>query len=145
MAGEATLLLVEDDEAHVELVHEALATAQLVNPVDVARDGDEAIAYLEGVANQERPLPVFTLLDVHLPGRSGLDVLAWIRAQPRLHAMPVIMLTASEEDHDIDRAYELGANSYLTKPVGFTALVDVVRTVGLYWVVLNRPPSASRR
>lgn len=143
--SEATILVVEDDPGHAMLIQEAFGAAQLANPLHVVSDGEEAIAYLEGTGpytdRDAHPLPVLVLLDIHMPKRSGLDVLEWMRGEPDLKRVPVIMLTASEDDGDIDRAYELGANSYLIKPVGFDALLDVVRTLGLYWLVVSRLPS----
>lgn len=145
---DATILVVEDDPGHAMLIQEAFAAAQLANPLHVVSDGEEAIAYLEGTGpyadRDTHPLPVLVLLDIHMPKRSGLDVLEWMRGEPELKRVPVIMLTASEDDGDIDRAYELGANSYLIKPVGFDALLDVVRTLGLYWLVVSRLPSQQR-
>ncbi|MGH3443316.1 MAG: response regulator [Nitriliruptorales bacterium] len=139
------ILVVEDEPQHATLIRAALDTSHVVNPVVVASDGDEAIAYLSGdgeyVDRTRHPLPALVLLDLHLPRVSGLDVLGWMKTQPEVRRLPVIMLTASQDDDDIRAAYDLGANSYLVKPVGFDALLDVVKGLSLYWLVLNRPPA----
>ncbi len=138
------ILVVEDDPQHARLISIALERSQVVNPVRVAGDGQEARTYLAGEEGfddrTEHPLPTMVLLDIHLPRMSGLELLGWMKQQPGLRRLPVIMLTSSEEDEDISEAYELGANSYLVKPVGFDALLDVVRSLSLYWLVLNQPP-----
>jgi CheY-like chemotaxis protein len=139
-----TLLLVEDDPNDIVLTQRAFAQASLVNPLRVVRDGEEAVNYLAGRPPYEDrtryPAPSLILLDLKLPRRSGLEVLEWIRKQPDLEAVPVIVLTSSQETHDIERAYELGANSYLVKPVGFSGLLEMVKAIGAYWVLLNRAP-----
>ena len=84
------------------------------------------------------------LLDLKLPRRSGLEVLAWVREQPALRRLPVVVLTSSRESVDVNRAYDLGVNSYLTKPVGFEALIEMVKNVNLYWLVLNENPELPR-
>jgi CheY-like chemotaxis protein len=139
------ILVAEDDAQHRLLIRAALAAAKLANPVRLVSDGDAAIAYLAGdgdYADRHRhPLPVLVLLDVHMPGASGLEVLAWMRAEPgSLGQIPTVMLTASDEEADIDAAFATGATSYLVKPVGFDALLDVVRGLGLRWVLLGEKP-----
>lgn len=136
------ILVAEDDAQHRLLIRAALAAAKLANPVQLVTDGDAAIAYLAGGganANRDQyPLPVLVLLDLHMPGASGLEVLAWLRAQPgRLGQIPTVLLTASDDEADIDGAFAAGATSYLVKPVGFDALLDVVRTLGLPWMLLD--------
>ena len=139
-----TILLVEDDPNDVLLTQRAFAQASLVNPLRVVMDGDAAINYLAGRAPYDDrtryPIPSLILLDLKLPRRSGLEVLKWLREQEDLKAIPVIILTSSQQSQDIDRAYELGANSYLVKPVGFDGLLDMVKAIGMYWVLLNRTP-----
>lgn len=138
------ILVVEDDAQHALLVRATFTAANLVNSVQVVGDAEKAIAYLGGqgpYADRVRhPLPIAVLLDINLPDRSGLDVLAWMREQPALRSIPVVVLTASEEDADLDRAYAVGADSYLTKPVGFDALLDVVRGLGLRWQLVGSHP-----
>ncbi len=139
-----TLLLVEDKSNDVLLIRRALGKAGIANPLQVVGDGDQAVAYLAGdgpFADRERfPLPGVVLLDLKLPRRSGLEVLEWLRGQPGLKRLPVVVLTSSAESRDINRAYDLGANSYLVKPVDFDALLQLVKGLGLYWLVLNAGP-----
>ena len=144
-AGTGTILLVEDDENDLELFLRAYTKARIANPMQRAAHGDEAVAYLEGTGKfadrTAHPLPVLVLLDVKLPRRSGLEVLAWIREQSGLKRLPVVMLTSSRDSGDINRAYDLGANSYLVKPVAFESLLELVRSLNIYWLVLNQQPN----
>lgn len=144
MTESNVILLVEDDPNDVALVERAFRKAKIVNPWRVVEDGDRAIAYLAGEGEfsdrQKFPYPALVLLDLKLPRRSGHEVLKWIRREARVTDLPVVVLTASEEDADLRRAYELGANSYLKKPATFEQLRDMVETVGLYWMVLNVRP-----
>ncbi|HYE97758.1 MAG TPA: response regulator [Planctomycetota bacterium] len=139
-----TLLLVEDDPNDILLIQRALAKGNLVNPMRIVRDGEEAISYLSGQGDFSRrdrfPLPSLILLDLKLPRKSGLEVLEWLRNQPDLRRIPVIVLTSSRESADISRAYELGANSYLVKPVDFDGLLEMVKAIGVYWIILNKVP-----
>ena len=135
-------LLVEDDPDHVLLIQRAFAKAGLVNPLRIVRDGEEALDYLAGrgaFADRSRhPLPSLVLLDIKLPKRSGLEVLEWLRGQETFRTTPVVMLTSSGESNDISRAYALGVNSYLIKPVLFDDLLAMVKSAGMYWMILNR-------
>jgi CheY-like chemotaxis protein len=134
------VLLVEDDPDDQVLIRRAFTKARLRNPLVLARDGDEAVAYLSGDQRQN-PLPVLILLDLKLPRRSGLQVLEWLRGQPGpLGRTPVAVLTSSRQNTDVDQAYDRGANSYLVKPVDLDGLLELVKTVGLYWTVLNEAP-----
>ena len=139
-----TILIVEDDPNDVALIKRAFRKAKLVNPLQVVTDGEAVIAYLGGQApyddRQRYPLPVIVLLDLKLPLKSGFEVLQWLRMQPKLRRLPVVILTSSSETPDINMAYELGANSYLVKPVAVDALADIFETLGLYWLVLNEKP-----
>lgn len=147
-ATAAPILLVEDSPDDALLIQRAFRKANLANPVQLVRDGDEAVAYLSGATPYEDrgrfPLPVFMLLDLKLPRRSGLEVLAWLRQEPAVRRLPVVVLTSSRESVDVNRAYDLGVNSYLTKPVGFEALIEMVKNVNLYWLVLNEKPELPR-
>lgn len=138
------ILLVEDDENDVLLLRRAFAKAKVRNPVRVVRDGEEAVAYLSGdgeYADRRRyPEPVLVLLDLKLPRLSGHEVLEWIRSDDRFRRLPVVVLTSSREPQDVSRAYDLGANSYLVKPGGFDSLLEMVRTLGVYWMILNEQP-----
>ncbi|HEX9711276.1 MAG TPA: response regulator [Actinomycetota bacterium] len=140
------ILVAEDDPQHAELILEAFSAAKIANPVLVCKDGAEAIAHLSEEALQPGAdgVPSLLLLDLHLPRRSGLEVLEWVKDQRHLKFVPVVMLTSSREAEDMTKAYELGANSYLVKPVGFDALVQVIRTLGMYWLVLNQKPAPER-
>jgi len=134
------LLLVEDNPDDVELTLRAFKRANLANPVTVVRDGVEALAFLfpeEGVARAI--LPRVVLLDLKLPRVNGLEVLARIRANERTKRLPVVVLTSSREEPDVQKAYELGVNSYIVKPVEFEKFAAAVGDVGLYWLVLNQP------
>lgn len=145
MTPAQTILLVEDDPNDILLIQRAFRKANLTNAVlQILTDGDTAVAYLSGVgeyADRDRyPLPMVILLDLKLPRRSGHEILAWLRQQPELKRLLVVVLTSSNHRSDIDQAYDLGANSYLLKPVGFSALVEVVQALNLYWILLNQKP-----
>ena len=139
-----TILLVEDDPNDVLLIRRAFGKSDVANPIQVVGDGEEAIAYLSGrgpCADRERyPLPVLLLLDLKLPRKSGFEVLEWLRQQRGLKRLPVAVLTSSAETPDINRAYDLGANSYLVKPVRFEGLLRMVQTLNLYWLIINEKP-----
>ena len=147
-ATASPILLVEDSPDDALLIQRAFRKANLANPVQLVRDGEEAVAYLSGAAPYDDrgqfPLPVFMLLDLKLPRRSGLEVLAWLRQESAVRRLPVVVLTSSREAVDVNRAYDLGVNSYLTKPVGFEALIEMVKNVNLYWLVLNESPDLPR-
>jgi CheY-like chemotaxis protein len=133
------ILLVEDNPDDVFFLQRGVAAARLVNPIAVAEDGDVAMRWLQRVVDAEERVPIVVLLDLKMPRCSGFDVLKWIREQklPTLRHVPVVVFTSSRQDPDIQRAYELGANSYLVKPVQIEALTDMVRTLGLYWAMMN--------
>lgn len=131
--GGPPVVVVEDDESSRELIVRYLAELRLCNPVCVAEDGQRAVDVLDGLQRS----PALVVLDVNLPGRSGLEVLAWIRQHPRLAAVPVVMLTGSSELDDVDRAHELGISSYLVKPVGFSAVQDVLIRLAVPWMLLT--------
>lgn len=145
MSAEAfNILLVEDDPNDVLLVQRAFRKGNLSAAVHVASDGQQAEDYLAGrdgySDRAQHPLPALVLLDLKLPRKSGHEVLAWLRAQPVLKRMPVVVLTSSRESPDITRAYELGANSYLIKPVIFDDLVELMKRLNFYWRLTNQPP-----
>ncbi len=143
--NKATILLVEDEPADVFRVQRAVRKANLPISLEVVSDGEQAVLYLNGEGSYEDrdryPLPVLMLLDLKLPRLSGFEVLGWLRESTIKH-LPVVVLTSSEEQVDIERAYALGANSYLTKPIDFNALLEMIQAIGTYWVTLNRPPYA---
>ena len=133
---ENKILHVEDNPDDVMLMNLAFNRAGIAARLHVVNDGDEAIAALEAGATNGGP-PVCVLLDVKLPRVSGLEVLAWIRNQPHLRRLPVILLTSSSQTADINRAYDLGANSFLVKPPDLDSLTQLVKTVAHYWVQTN--------
>jgi CheY-like chemotaxis protein len=141
---ENTILLAEDDPLDARLIRRALVKARCANPVQSVSDGEQAIAYLSGTPpfddRQRYPLPTLMLLDLKMPRKNGFDVLHWIRSQPLLKRLPVVVLTSSSVPQDVNKAYEAGANSYLVKPVDSVALVDMLKTVELYWIVTNTRP-----
>jgi two-component system response regulator len=138
------ILLVEDNQDDEELALLAFQKGQLANEVVVARDGVEALDYLFGTGQYAGrdvgALPQLMLLDLKLPKVDGLEVLRRTRADPRTRRLPVVILTSSKEEEDLIKGYELGANSYVRKPVDFTQFVDAVRQLQVYWLVLNEPP-----
>jgi len=141
---ESVILLAEDDPNDVLLIQRAFQRTLVANPVQVVRDGEEALAYLKGedpFSDHERhPLPVLMLMDLKMPRKTGLEVLEWVRQQPGLKRLPIIVLTSSNQSPDINRAYELGANSYLVKPAGFDSLLELVKNLDMYWLILNEKP-----
>lgn len=141
------VLLVEDDPDHVLLIQRAFSKANLVNPLRIVRDGEDAVAYLSGrdpYADRSRhPIPSLILLDLKLPRKSGLEVLAWLRGEAALKYVPVVVLSSSAETADIQKAYALGVNSYLVKPVNFGDLLEMVKSIGMYWMILNRSAGAA--
>jgi len=143
----ATILHVEDDPNDVLLIGRAFRKAEVNAQVQVVNDGDQAVQYLNGTNNYtERdkfPLPSLVLLDLKLPRKSGIEVLEWIRAQPALKRIPVVMLTASRQPVDVNRAYDLGVNAYLVKPVNFDALVEMMKTLDSFWLRANERPTAA--
>ena len=141
MKDEKIILLVEDNSDDEALTIRALKQHNIANEVVVARNGTEALDYLFGTgAHQGRDLedmPTVVLLDLKLPKIDGLEVLERVRADERTKRLPVVILTSSVEDEDKIRSYELGANSYIRKPVSFEQFSEAVRQLGLYWLVLN--------
>ena len=142
-----TILLVEDEENDVVFMEMALEKAGLTNEFQVAEDGEEAISYLSGkgqFADRTRfPLPALVFLDLKLPLVMGMDVLKWIRDQPALDTIVVIILTSSQQRSDIQKACALGANSYLVKPSNPAGLVEIVELVKRYWLRLNQPTATT--
>ena len=140
------MLLVEDNENDVLLIKRAFRKAEITPSMSIVSDGDEAIAYLSQTGQyadiEKYPIPLLVLLDLKLPRRSGLEVLAWIRQQPELKRLLVVVLTSSQENSDLARAYELGVNSYLVKPVYFQDLVSLIELINTYWIKTNKSPQS---
>jgi len=147
-AAEGVILLAEDREDEVMLIRRAFAEANFLNPLQVVSNGEEAIAYLQGegkFANRdEYPLPCLVLLDLKMPRKDGFEVLQWIREQPELRALRVVVLTASDHIIDVNRAYQLGANSFLVKPIDFPHFVEVTRALKGYWLWMSQEPEIVR-
>jgi CheY-like chemotaxis protein len=146
VTDDAVILLVEDREDDVLLIKKSFERAHLTNPVQVARDGDEAIAYLSGEGEfgnrADNPLPILILLDLKMPKVGGFEVLSWVRKQEELRAIPVIVLTCSDQIRDVNKAYELGANSFLVKPLDFENYIELSKLLRQYWlktVVVTTP------
>ncbi|MBL8442795.1 MAG: response regulator [Zoogloeaceae bacterium] len=140
MHSAATILLIEDNPDDEALTLRAISKNAIGNPVVVARDGVEAVDYLFGTDDSgNRPLPAIVLLDLKLPRIDGLEVLRRIRADERTALLPVVILTTSSEPRDIEQAYQLGANSYIRKPVDYQQFVQTVAALASYWLSLNVP------
>lgn len=135
------ILLVEDNPDDVRLTQRSLKSNGIMNELVVVNDGAAALDYLEKAATSPaKTLPAVTLLDLNLPKISGLELLRRIRSNPLLKRLPVVILTSSKEEKDLVQSYDLGANSYIQKPVEFDEFNQAVRQLGLYWLLLNEPP-----
>jgi two-component system response regulator len=138
------ILLVEDNPSDVKLTKRALEQNQITNELIVTEDGQEALDYLFGTGQYAgrdiQNLPAVVLLDLKLPKIEGLEVLQKIRAHELTRLIPVVILTSSSQEEDMIASYNLGANSYIRKPVNFQQFTDAVRTLGMYWLLLNEPP-----
>lgn len=148
MADQAVILLVEDREDDILLVRKAFERGAIHNPLHVVRDGEEALHYLAGEGpysnRAEYPLPDLILLDLKLPKVDGFDVVRWIRRQPGFSKIPVVVLTSSDAIRDVNRAYALGANSFLVKPLDFENFIETAKSLRKYWLTLNKRPTAVR-
>ena len=134
---EFTMLLVEDDLNDIFFVKRAMKLTQLKTPLQVVTDGDDAIAYLRGdgeyADRQVHPLPKLVVMDIRMPRKSGFEVLEWVKRQPALRRIPVVIVSSSDRPGDINRAYELGANAYMVKPVSFRAVEHLFQSITHYW------------
>ncbi|HYG59143.1 MAG TPA: response regulator [Symbiobacteriaceae bacterium] len=139
------ILLVEDDPDHEALTLRALRKNNLTGGVIIARDGQEALEYLFEVAGrgapESPPLPRVVLLDLKLPRVDGLEVLQQVKSDPRTAAVPVVVLTSSDEVSDIAESYQRGANSYVLKPVDYDRFVEAIKQISQYWLILNQVPA----
>ena len=142
--SEHTILAAEDNPDEALLLERACRKANLHNPLHVARDGQEVIDYLMHQGNfsdaMRYPLPALLLLDLKMPRKNGFEVLEWLRQQPGLRRLIVVVLTSSNQVADVNRAYDLGSNSYLVKPAGFETLIEMMKDVNHYWLELNERP-----
>ena len=132
------ILLVEDRAIDVDLTKRAFAKRKLLNPIEVARNGEEALAFFDRWEAGE-PIPICILLDLKMPKINGLEVLRRLKSHAKFSTIPVIVLTTSTEDRDVEEAYKLGCNSYIVKPVEFDKFIDVASNVEVYWCALNQP------
>ncbi|MGH9492068.1 MAG: response regulator [Terriglobales bacterium] len=137
---EVEILLVEDNAADVELTLHALRRDHLANQIHVARDGEEALAFLFDPQRANHAHLKLVLLDLKLPKVDGLEVLRKVKSDPRTRSIPVVVMTSSREERDLVTSYDLGVNSYLQKPVDFDQFRGIVKQLGLYWLVINQPP-----
>lgn len=141
MSGAVPILLVEDNTADVELTLRAFRRRKIPNPIAVVRDGEEALDYVyrRGAFAMRAPVPGLILLDLRLPKVDGLEVLRHLNGHPVYRNIPVVVLTTSTQDGDVKRSYELGAASYIVKPVEFEKFSEVVERIDLYWILTNTP------
>jgi two-component system response regulator len=139
-----SILLVEDSASDIELTKRALAKNNISNKMVVVEDGKEALDYLFGTGTYAdrdiHDFPTVVLLDIKLPKMNGLEVLQSIRSNELTRLIPVVILTSSAHEEDVIASYKMGANSYIRKPVDFTLFAEAVRTLGMYWLLLNEPP-----
>jgi CheY-like chemotaxis protein len=140
-----TILMADDDPDDCMLAREALAESRLANELYFVNDGEELMDYLyhrgKYAAPESSPRPGLILLDLNMPKKDGREVLKEIKADPHLRQIPVLVLTTSQAEEDIHRSYDLGANSFITKPVTFSSLIEVMRTLGKYWFeIVELPP-----
>jgi hypothetical protein len=133
------ILLVEDNPLDIDLTKRAFKKRHFLNPLSIARDGEEALACIERW-EQGDPIPLLILLDLKLPKVDGLEVLRQIKAHATFHVIPVVVLTSSSEDKDIETAYEYGANSYIVKPVDFDKFLQVATDIEIYWLATTTLP-----
>ena len=133
------ILLIEDNPMDIDLTRRAFARRKLVNPLEIARDGPEALDYIRRWEAGD-PLPSVILLDLKLPKLDGLEVLRRFKSHPVARVIPVVVLSTSAEERDIQMAYHLGANSYIVKPVDFDHFMEVAAQIDQYWLLFNRPP-----
>jgi CheY-like chemotaxis protein len=138
------ILLVEDNPSDVDLTRRAFQKSHIANRLIVAEDGRQALDYLLESCCEPARLPALILLDLKLPLVDGLEVLRQIREDRRTRRLPIVILTSSDEESDLAAAYDLGANSYIQKPVDFKRFAEAVRSLGLYWLVLNESPPVEK-
>jgi len=148
MSERAVILLVEDDDNDILLVNRAFSRSHLLNPLAVVKNGEDAMAYFMGIGpyrdRAEYPLPSLVLLDLKLPGMSGIEFLKWLRPQPGYGSTRVVVLTSSTLDRDVSEAYHVGANSFLVKPVDFERFVEIASSLAGYWLWTDKEPATER-
>jgi len=148
VSEQAIILLAEDREDDILLIRRAFKQGGINNPLHVVRDGEQAVAYLKGEGRffnrEEYPVPDLLLLDLKMPRMDGFEVLRWIRKQPGLSSLRVVMLTSSEDIRDVNVAYRMGANSFMVKPMDFENVVELGKVLRDYWLKLDKAPETSR-
>lgn len=140
------ILLVEDDPKDIELTIDALGEYNLANEIAIARDGVEALDYMyqRGIfASRPSGNPIVILLDLKMPKMDGIQVVNQLKSDERLRSVPIVILTSSRETRDLDECYKLGVNAYVVKPVRFTEFIEAVKGIGMFWALINEPPSGS--
>ena len=144
-----TILLVEDDENDAMLLRMAFQKNSIANPVQWVKDGLEAVAYLNGdgayADRAKYPFPEVLLVDLKMPRMTGLELLAWINEHPEFRVIPTIIMTSSRQELDIEHAYKLGANTYMTKPIAFDQLAQMVKLTHEYWAMSAKPKPKHRK
>jgi CheY-like chemotaxis protein len=144
MSQKKCILVVDDSDADVSILKRAITKAGIESMVLSLRDGQEAVDYLsheEGFDEHRHPMPELMLLDLKMPKMDGFDVLLWLQKQPRLKRLPVMVLSSSQQDRDVDRAYDLGANCFVVKPSSLAGYGDIADGLREFWVDLNRCPN----
>ena len=145
MADQSVILLAEDREDDILLIRRSFTKAFITNPLLVVRDGEEVVSYLEGEGKysnrDEFPLPDLLLLDLKMPVKDGFEVIKWLRKHPTLKTLPVVVLTSSQDIRDVNTAYQLGANSFLVKPMDFEDYTSLSRTVAGFWLERSEAPT----
>jgi CheY-like chemotaxis protein len=148
MPEHAVILLAEDNDDYVALIRLAFSRANIPNPLHVVWNGEEAVAYLKGEGKysnrDEYPLPELLLLDLKMPRMNGFEVLEWVRQQPSLAGLRILVLTSSDELRDVNQAYRMGANSFMVKPGDFEDSVQLSRLINDFWLKASKSPEISR-
>ncbi len=149
MVEESVILIAEDNENDAAMMRRAFQRANFLNPLHIVENGDEVIAYLKGEgkysSREEYPLPSLLLLDLKMPRCNGFEVLQWVRRHPTLNSLRIVVLTSSDEIRDVNRAYQLGANSFLVKPIDFSEFVRMTEALKGYWIWLSKTPDVVRQ
>lgn len=148
LPDQALFLLVDDNRDDALLIQRAFIKAKVLNALQVVNSGQEAIAYLSGTGKYsnraEFPLPSLLLLDLNMPGMDGFELLRWLRQQPTLRTLRVVVLTSSDDMRDVNAAYKLGANSFLIKPADLDRFVEISQALSGYWIWLDKAPELQR-
>lgn len=143
--NQRSILIVEDNPGHAELIQESIKEANVINKIVWIDNGTDAVEYIKGYGKYdnrvEYPTPCLILLDLKLPGKDGKEILKIVKSDDLTRSIPVVMLTSSEQERDMEECYRLGANSYITKPVDFGDFMDKVQAIPVYWLLINEHPN----